>query len=273
MPFVKASDGVLLHYSSTGTGRPIVLVHGWTMNGRFFRKNIDALAQDHRVITIDSRGHGLSGKDLVHLTMEQVGEDLETVLTALDLHDVVLAGWSMGMATVYNYLARFGTARLAGVVDIDMTPYLFAEDDWPHGVFGNLTPASSLEVQRQIVRDRTGLTETLIPAMFAADSTADGDVVAWWADQATTVPDLTALALWVSFSSQDWRPLLPSIDVPVLLAHGLKSQIYPTPVWEFLAERIPATETVLFEESGHSPFWEQPEKFNAAVIDFVGKLS
>jgi non-heme chloroperoxidase len=272
MPFVTASDGVLLHYSSAGQGPPIVLVHGWTMNGRFFQKNIDALARRHRVITVDSRGHGFSGRDLIHLTMEQVARDLEAVLASLELDHVVLAGWSMGMATIYNYLDKFGTERLAGIVDIDMTPYLFADDEWPHGVFGNLNAASSLEVQRQIVKDRTGLMDNLVPAMFAAGSTQAPEVVNWWLDQSTTVPDLTALALWVSFSSQDWRPLLPSIDVPVLLAHGAKSQIYPTRVWEPLAQTIPTTTLKLFENSGHSPFWEEPDEFNAAVTDFVEQL-
>lgn len=65
----------------------------------------------------------------------------------------------MGMATVDNYLAQFGTERLAGIVDIDMTPYLFADGDWPHGVFGNLDARSSLDVQRQMIADRTGLME------------------------------------------------------------------------------------------------------------------
>lgn len=272
MPFVKASDGVALHYSTTGSGRPLVLVHGWTMNGRFFHKNIGELAKHYQVITIDSRGHGFSGRDLVHLTMEQVGADVETVLAALDLRGAVLAGWSMGMATIYNYLDQFGTDRLAGVIDIDMTPYLFSEEGWPHSVFGTLDPASSLAVQRQIVKDRLGLLETLIPAMFATGSTVDEETLTWWKDQSTNVPDLTALALWVSFSSQDWRPLLPKIDVPVLLAHGRKSQLYPAPVWEYLAEKIPTTETVLFEESGHSPFWEEPEKFNTEVHEFVRNL-
>jgi non-heme chloroperoxidase len=260
MPFVPASDGVLLHYESTGTGRPIVLVHGWTMNGRFFHKNVAALAEGHRVITVDSRGHGRSG------------QDLETVLAALDLRDVVLAGWSLGMATVYNYLDQYGTGRLAGIVDIDMTPYLFADDTWQHGVFGTLDARASLDVQRQMIADRVGLMATLVPAMFAAGSTPDPDTLAWWSDESTTVPDLTALALWVSVTSQDWRPLLPKIDVPVLLAHGRRSQIYPTPVWEALAELIPQTSLALFDESGHSPFWEEPDRFNTAVLEFTGSL-
>ncbi|MQA04192.1 MAG: alpha/beta fold hydrolase [Streptosporangiales bacterium] len=108
--------------------------------------------------------------------------------------------------------------------------------------------------------------------MFAAGSTQDPETIAWWSDESTTVPDLTALALWVPFSSQDRRPLLPTIDVPVLLAHGRKSQIYPTPVWEALSDLIPQTSLALFDDSGHSPFWEPPEEFNAVVIDFVKTL-
>lgn len=272
MPFVPATDGVLLHYRCVGTGRPIVLIHGWTMNGRFFDRNVEHLARTNQVVTIDMRGHGRSGRDLVHLTMEQLGQDVETVLEHLQLRDVVLGGWSMGMAVVYNYLDLFGTSRLAAVIDIDMTPYLFADAGWEHGVFGNLDAAASLAVQRQMVKDRIGLCETLIPAMFAAGAEVDPDTLQWWKDESTSVPDLTALALWVSFSSQDWRPLLPKIDVPVLLAHGAHSQIYPTKVWEALAAAIPTTKTVIFENSGHSPFWEEPDRFNAEVAAFVAEL-
>lgn len=272
MPFVPANDGVLLHYESTGAGQPLVLVHGWTMNGRFFHKNVAALSESYRVITVDARGHGRSGKELIHLTLEQVAEDLETVFAHLDLRDVVLAGWSLGMAMVYNYLHRFGTERLAGVIDIDMTPYLFSDETWQHGVFGNLDARASLDVQYQMISDRVGLMATLVPAMFAAGSTPDPETLAWWSDESTTVPDLTALAMWVSVTSQDWRPLLPKIDVPVLLAHGRRSQIYPTPVWEALGELIPQTSLALFDESGHSPFWEQPEQFNTAVLEFVRSL-
>lgn len=86
MPFVRATDGVPLCYRSVGRGRPIVLVHAWTMNGRLFDANAAALAEDHQVITVDLRGHGRSGKEPVNLTMAQLGADLATVIEHLDLH-------------------------------------------------------------------------------------------------------------------------------------------------------------------------------------------
>lgn len=272
MPFIPADDGVLLHYESTGSGQPLVLLHGWTMNGRFFQKNIDALAADHQVITIDMRGHGRSSKELIHLTMEQLGRDVATVLRSLDLQNVVLVGWSMGSLVVYNYLSQFGSERLGGFVEVDMSPYLLATADWPHAAFGNLTAESSLALQQQILTDRLGLTAAMLPGVFAAGSTPDAELMSWMADQIVPVPDLTALALWVSFTSQDWRPLLPSIDIPVLIAHGRKSQVCPTPVWEPLAAAIPDSSLALFDDSGHMSFWEQPDEFNTAVLDFAKQL-
>jgi pimeloyl-ACP methyl ester carboxylesterase len=178
----------------------------------------------------------------------------------------------MGMNAVFNYLSQFGTGRLSGVVDVDMGPCLFAEEGWPHAAFGTMTPRASLEAQRTVILNRDAMVSSLIPAMFAAGTVPPPDDLEWWADQSRAVPDLAALALWVSFYAQDWRGLLPSIDVPVLLAHGVKSQVFPTPVWESLAAAIPQTSLSLFEQSGHAPFWEEPERFNTEVMKFASSV-
>lgn len=272
MPFVPAHDGVVLHYTSTGAGRPIVLVHGWTMSSRVFHRNIDELAQDHRVVTVDVRGHGLSGRDLVNISLNQAARDLETVLAHLDLQDIVLTGSSMGMGVVYEYMQVFGTGRLRGAVDVDMTPYLFTESGWEHGLFGSLDAAASLVLQNQLLTDRSAITATAVNTMFAAGADVAPDEWQFWCDELTNVPSLAALALWVSLTSSDYRPLLPRIDVPVLLAHGVRSQICPTAVWEVLADAIPRTTTILFENSGHTPFLEEPARFNAELINFVDGL-
>ncbi|MGV9633044.1 alpha/beta fold hydrolase [Nocardia rhamnosiphila] len=271
MPFVYAPDGVALHYTSTGEGPALVLVHGWTMNGQFFHKNIAALSARHRVVTIDCRGHGKSGKDLVNLTMEQLADDLESVLEALEIDRAVLAGWSMGMSTVYTYVSRHGLSRVAGLASIDMTARVLNAPDWGHGVYGELTAEGSLDIQRTMIADRPALSAALIPAMFAAGSTPDAEDIEWWVDQSTNVPNLTALALWVSFSSQDWRNLIAQIDVPILFMHGQRSQLYPTPLWESMAEIAKDGRIALFD-TGHAPFWESPDEFNASLLDFCGEL-
>lgn len=272
MPFVPANDGVLLHFRSEGRGRPIVLVHGWTMSGRLFEPNIAGLARDHRVVTVDLRGHGRSGRDLLHLTIEQAADDLETVLDHLDLDDIVLAGWSMGGSVVYKYIEALGTGRLAAAVAIDLTPYTFTEPGWEHGLFGEFDAAACLALQNRLVSERLQVVNSFVSTMFAAGAEVPAADERVWRDESATVHDLAALSLLVSLSAQDFRPLLPRIDVPVLLAHGARSQIYPTKVWEPVAEAIPRTETVIFENSGHSPFWEERDRFNAELLAFVGRL-
>lgn len=272
MPFVTAADGVALHYAVTGQGPTLVLIHGWTMNGRHFHKNIPALSEHFTVITIDSRGHGRSGRDLIGLTMEQLADDLETVLAELDVTNAVLAGWSMGMATLYTYVSRHGLGRVAGLVSIDMTARVLNGDGWEHGVYGTLTAEDSLEIQRQMVLDRLGLNDALIPAMFAADSTPSAEDLAWWKDESTSVPNLTALALWVSFSGQDWRQLLTEIDVPILFMHGLRSVLYPTELWKPMIEAAKDGREALFD-AGHAPFWEKPEEFNESLRAFTAEVT
>jgi non-heme chloroperoxidase len=221
---------------------------------------------------VDLRGHGRSGKEPINLTMAQLAADIATVIEHLDLRDVVLGGWSMGMTAIYNYLEQWGTERLAGVVSIDMTPRILKADGWEHCTYGSLDAASSLEFQHDILRDRLALNPTIITAMFAQGRVVDPELADFVVGESAAVPDLTALAVWISMSAQDWRPLLPSIDVPVLIAQGGKSVCYPTPVYEYLAATIPQSKVEIFHDSGHSLMIEEPEHFNSALSAFAGEL-
>ena len=77
-------------------------------------------------------------------------------------------------------------------------------------------------------------------------------------------------AFWTSMVAYDWREQLPRIPVPVLLCYGAQSANYPTKIRDYMQEHIPNSSLVVFEESGHSPFWEEPGKFNAEVARFAG---
>ena len=273
MPFIRATDGVPIHYKSQGVGQPIVLVHAWTMNGRFFEENMRVLSEKYRVITIDMRGHGRSGKDLVNLTMRQLGRDINSVIEQLNLRDVVLGGWSMGMTAIYNFLDEFGTDRLAGVISIDMSPRILSDDGWAHATYGGMTAATSLDFQARILDEGLpALAPEILPMVFAEGREISREMADLVDDESSSVPTLAALALWVSMSNQDWRALLPSIDVPFLVTQGGKSTCYPTEVWKYLAEQVPSTRVEIFEESGHCLHIEEADKFNRIVDEFVSEL-
>ena len=108
MPYMTAEDGVPIYYTDQGQGEPIFLVHGWTMNHKFFQHNIPELSRTHRVVTMDIRGHGHSGKQEVNLSLRQAARDARAIIDHLGLDGVNLAGWSMGTTLICNYFDLFG---------------------------------------------------------------------------------------------------------------------------------------------------------------------
>src|SRR5579871_3881102 len=114
MPYVETRDGVNLHVKDTGTGKPVVLIHGWPLTGDMFEYQTLALLEaGHRVITYDRRGFGQSGHPVGPYDYDTFAADLDAVLTKLDVNGVTLVGFSMGGGEVARYLKRYGASRVA----------------------------------------------------------------------------------------------------------------------------------------------------------------
>ena len=107
-------NGAELSYTDQGAGRPILLLHGWSMSGRFFRSQIEPLASEFRVVVPDYRGHGESAKVLSGHTVEQYAADVLELAGALGLERPVLVGWSMGAMIADQYSSSPATARSRG---------------------------------------------------------------------------------------------------------------------------------------------------------------
>ena len=145
MPMLKARteahDQVELHFEDVGTGRPVVLIHGWPLSGRSWEAQVPALVEaGYRVITYDRRGFGGSSQPWDGYDYDTFADDLDAVLSHLELQQVTLVGFSMGGGEVVRYLARHGSSRiekavLAGAVP----PYLYKSDDNPDGGLDDAT--------------------------------------------------------------------------------------------------------------------------------------
>src|SRR6201984_946616 len=140
MPYVTVgkenSSNIDLHYEDHGSGQPVVLIHGYPLNGASWEKQERALLHaGYRVITYDRRGFGKSSQPAIGYDYDTFAADLNTLLEHLDLRDAVLAGHSMGTGEVTRYLGRYGSARVAkGVLVSPIPPYLLQADDNPDGV-------------------------------------------------------------------------------------------------------------------------------------------
>jgi non-heme chloroperoxidase len=121
------SDGVNLSYIRQGSGRPIVLLHGWSQCAEEFKYQIEPLSARYDVIAFDQRSHGESQKVSYGLKISRLSKDLYEFLNELDLNDVALLGHSMGSSVIWCYVDLFGPERLSKIILVDQSPFLISD--------------------------------------------------------------------------------------------------------------------------------------------------
>ncbi len=261
-----ASDGVDIHFDDAGAGRPLLLLHGLMAHAGFWRGQ-QPLAADFRLIAPDLRGHGRSPADVATVTVERLVRDVEELVGALDLKDVIVVGWSLGAALAWPLLAGPAGSRFAALVVVDMTPRILNDNDWTLGLSPELIEARAAAFQG----DFAAFAAAAGPAVLAPQ--AETALAAWAAAEFARNDPAAMGALWASLASQDNRPLLPGITQPALIVRGAHSYLYGAETAHYLARALPRARIVEFDRSGHAPAIEQPELFNSTIRDFVAELA
>lgn len=256
-----------------GEGPVVVMVPGLAATAAFFDDLVADLARDHRVVILELPGHGdrAGERAASSASVARAAEELRAVLEARGLTDVSLLGWSLGATVAWAYLERFGADRVRSLVSVDQTPHLLREEDWPHAAFGGLDKTGAEELLASVQADFPAFTRNLVDGSFATGSTPVPDTSRRLLAEARRCSPAAVQALLADAVGQDWRErLAPAVaDLPVLLLHGARSQVYPTPVGAWQADRLPTARLELFGESGHLPFVEEPEHFLHALRSFL----
>lgn len=264
-----ASDGTRIAYRDTGTGTPIVLLHGLMAHGGFFRAQ-EELARDHRVITVDLRGHGESAEEGARPTVEQLAADIAGLAERLDLQSAIGVGWSLGATVLWHVLAGPAAARFAGAVVVDMTARVKNDAEWDLGLSPEACEARSLAINE----DFAGFAFAAGQAIFAQPVSPEHQGLADWASLEFARNDPAAIgSVWASLIRQDVRALLQRIQHPTLIVHGARSELYGDDTADHLVAALPHARAVRFDRSGHAPHLEEPELFNATIRDFAARLS
>jgi len=248
------SDGVRLHFTDTGRGsRTLVFIPGWTMSGEIWEPQIKAFSSRYRVVTLDPRSQGASEMTGDGLYLGRRGKDIGELLEHLNLSDVILAGWSMGVREVITY-ASTGTSRIGALV--------FVEGNlWPQG-----TLEGALKGIRQMQADRLPYTRNFVKGMYLQPQTeAYYDKVT--AMSMKTPTDAAAVLMLANAfgPDTDMRPLFAKLDKPVLMV-GPPSK---KPQGAALLAKIPSARVEYLDGAGHALFVDQADKFNAILEDFV----
>ncbi|MEU6673834.1 alpha/beta hydrolase [Streptomyces sp. NPDC046925] len=264
---MTAADGIRLHYTQTGDpcGRPVVLLAGFKASAQSWLYQVGPLAAaGHRVLSVDLRGHGQADRPASGVDMARRGQDVRTVLDALDLHDVLAVGGSMGGNTIWSYVSQFGADRLAGIAVVDQTPKMLNTDDWSHGFYG--------------------YDESNIETYFAEGVPKTGHGTPLWRRGMRLVRLLRAmkggertltpgeLALLSDHAKADWRPVIAQTDVPVLFAAGAESEFWPSSHAAAAAALAPQSSSIVIAAAGHATNIEQPKPFNDALLGFESAL-
>ena len=266
MAEITLETGVTLAYDDTGSREhpPVILVHGVSMSRRYFHRQLGPLGEHNRVIAVDLRGHGGSEKVPSGHTIPQYGRDLDAFIRALDIRRPILLGWSMGAFVIFDFIRQFGTGAIRGLVIVDEAASDFKWEGWPHG-FVDLPTLHSFMTDVQ--DDKQAFLEHLVPAMFHTEP-ARADIE-WMVHECAQLPVGALSAILFDQSVQDYRELIPTIDVPTLVCWGRHDGLLPVSGASHLRETIPNVRVELFEDSGHCPFLEESERFNEVVDAFL----
>ncbi|MDU2417050.1 alpha/beta hydrolase [Negativicoccus succinicivorans] len=265
--YFKTKDGTSLYVEISGQGRPLMLCHGWLCSGRCWQKNRDELNRHFQVITLDLRGHGRSQKTLAGHTIRQYAADIHEIILNFGLQDVILGGWSLGGPTVLSYWDQFGTeGRVTGVLLIDMTPFPYSPERWnSHALKGFNADQWNAQVN-QYLNDRDGFTEAFFRKCWHGEPPADA---AFALEDMRAAAPWSAVAIYNDYLTNDFSAVLPTISVPTLVMSS-NNHVFPAGVTQgqHITTLLPRGDYKEFTDAGHFFFFEQPEKFNQAVISF-----
>jgi pimeloyl-ACP methyl ester carboxylesterase len=271
MSYFATSDNCKLYYEDLGSGKPVIFIHGWSANRHYFRNQIPAFREKHRVISYDLRGHGDSQVTEYGLTLPRCAQDLKELIEYLGLEDVALVGWSMGAHVIYEYVRQFGCEHIGKLCWIDMSPKMITDDEWKWGIFGSYTQNDLIGFLSAIATDWDAVVDGLVPSCYAKNAPPPADEVAWALKQVRKNTPHVMLNMWMAIAIQDYRDVFPKITVPTLITYGIESLSFDAANSKYQSTVVKNSRVVGFENCGHSLIVEDPEKFNREVLAFLAE--
>ncbi|MCU1681212.1 MAG: alpha/beta hydrolase [Amycolatopsis sp.] len=244
-------NGTELYYEDEGAGRPVVFLHGWGTSGRVWNAQLPEFVREHRVITLDWRGCGRSGRPAAGNTIAGVVADVVSVLDQLALDAPIVVGSSIG-AVFGTDLALRHPGRIGGLVVVDGPGY------WPATAIVD----EVLALPGKLAADRAGTVVDWVSGWYAPG--VSPALVDWTVRQVLDA-GVYIDELLTESTTHDPRPLLPGLTVPIAYLHGELDPAIPLDVPRTCAALTAAAEFLVIEGAGHMPHQERPAEFNASL--------
>jgi non-heme chloroperoxidase len=275
MPYLSVgkenSGNVDLYYEDHGSGKPVVLIHGYPLNGNSWEKQTPSLLESgYRVITYDRRGFGQSSKPSWGYNYNTFAEDLHKLVSHLGLVDFALVGFSMGGGEVARYIGNYGSKGVAKTAFLGaITPYLLKAPDNPEGVDKSVFDG----IQKAISADRYAFFAEFFKNFYNTDKllgtrVSEQAVQASWNVAVGSSP--TASYACVTTWYEDFRKDLARVNMPTLVIHGDADRIVPfTASGPRTAKLVPGAKLVVVKNGPHNIAWTHPDEVNPALLGFL----
>ncbi|HEY7734152.1 MAG TPA: alpha/beta hydrolase [Nitrososphaera sp.] len=277
MPYVNVgqenSGRIRLYYEDHGSGKPVVLIHGWPLSGRSWEKQVPILVENgYRAITYDRRGFGGSSRPISGYDYDTFAMDLHILLTTLGLEDVTLVGFSMGGGEVARYIGTYGSDRVKKAAFIAaIPPFLLKTADNPEGIDRDVFDV----IKAGITADRLAFLSGFFANFYNVDVLggrliSEEAVKFSWSIAASASPKgmLDSVSAWLT----DFRKDLERINVPTLLIHGDSDRITPMGATASRTHEIVKNSRLAVVPGGpHGLNWTHAEQVNAELLDFLRK--
>jgi len=277
MPYITVgkenSADIELYYEDHGSGKPVILIHGYPLSGASWEKQVPVLlTAGYRVITYDRRGFGKSSQPTEGYNYDTFAEDLRKLITHLKLQDFALVGFSMGGGEIARYFGKYGSKGVSKAVIIGgVPPYLLKTDDNPDGV-----DASVFEgIKKAVATDRYAFFTEFFKNFYNTDlylgkRVSEEAVQASWntAVGASAMASLACVPTWL----EDFRQDLARVDVPTFVIHGDDDRIVPfAAAGQRTAKLVKRARLHVVKGGPHCITWTHADEANAQLLGFLGE--
>lgn len=275
MPYVTVSKensgNIELYYEDHGSGKPVVLIHGYPLSGASWEKQVPVLLNaGHRVVTYDRRGFGNSSQPTEGYNYDTFAEDLHKLIAHLKLQDFALVGFSMGGGEIVRYFGKYGSKGVSkAVIMSGVPPFLLKTGDNPEGLDDSVFEG----IQKAIAADRYAFFTEFFKNFYNTDlylgtRVSDQVVQASWnvAAGASATASLACVPTW----HEDFRKDLSRVDVPTLVIHGDHDRVVPlAAAGQRTAKLVKGARLVVVKGGPHCITWTHADEVNRELLSFL----
>jgi pimeloyl-ACP methyl ester carboxylesterase len=267
--YIEVEPNVRLHITDAGEGRPIILIHGWPLSDEMYEYQYnDLINAGFRAIGITMRGFGKSDKPYGAYNYDVHALDIKKVLNKLDIKNAVLGGFSMGGSIAVRFAARDNGTHISKLALFGAAAPIWTQrDDFKF----NLPKSAVDDLIALNYKDRPKLLSNFAKIFSAEETSLNEGIGAWLTGINLSASSYATAQCLIALRDTDLRADLAEITIPTLIMHGKKDKICSFDLAEQMKARILNSHLVVFENSGHSLFLEETQKFNSEMIKFAGK--